>query len=217
MQGRLLERVRSRLRNGEWTERAFARASGLSQSHVNKVLKGTRALSTVSMDLIFSYLTCSVLDLFTESELQAEIDKRRIKTEPTVELSSLSAPLGPGMLWNPAVRADRRFLVPCSVLALARLPVAAQVLGSERITILDLSPRAWQTLDPGMTYAVECGRGTFLKKVRRGRNRFYIFDPGTEDFPLLWQAEPLNPHPVRASVVWQGLLDGGYPSCVVAA
>ena len=43
LQGRVIDKVRERLRNGEMTERGFARSAGISQPHLNKVFKGIRS------------------------------------------------------------------------------------------------------------------------------------------------------------------------------
>ena len=53
---RLLAYVRSQIRNGELTERGFARLIGISQPHVHNVLKGVRNLSPEFFDLALKYL-----------------------------------------------------------------------------------------------------------------------------------------------------------------
>jgi len=66
LQGRLLRSVRSRVQNGELTERRLASLTGISQPHVHNILKGARTLSPEKGDLILRALEMSVLDLFLE-------------------------------------------------------------------------------------------------------------------------------------------------------
>ena len=44
LRGRLVLRLRDMVRNGELTERALARTTGVSQPHIHNVLKGKREL-----------------------------------------------------------------------------------------------------------------------------------------------------------------------------
>jgi hypothetical protein len=53
---KLLAYVRNEVRNGELTERGFARLIGISQPHAHNVLKGVRTLSPQVFDLILKYL-----------------------------------------------------------------------------------------------------------------------------------------------------------------
>lgn len=71
---RLLERVRSLIRNGELSERQFARLTGISQPHVHNVLKGARALSPELADVILAHLRISPLDLLTREELTIHLN-----------------------------------------------------------------------------------------------------------------------------------------------
>ena len=59
---KLLAQVRDRIRNGELTERGFARLIGVSQPHVHNVLKGARKLSPQIFDLILKYLVIIPLE-----------------------------------------------------------------------------------------------------------------------------------------------------------
>jgi len=53
---KLLVYVRRQIRNGDLTERGFARLIGISQPHVHNVLKGVRNLSPNIFDLALKYL-----------------------------------------------------------------------------------------------------------------------------------------------------------------
>jgi transcriptional regulator with XRE-family HTH domain len=52
-----------RIRRGDFTERGLARRVGISQPHLHNVLKGARAMSTETADLILRRLGLSILDL----------------------------------------------------------------------------------------------------------------------------------------------------------
>lgn len=73
---RLVAHLRARIRTGEFTERALARHLGISQPHVNNVLRGRRKLSPEIADDILKFLHCSVLDLYNDRELQASLSAR---------------------------------------------------------------------------------------------------------------------------------------------
>lgn len=65
LQRRLLAEIRSRIRNGDLTERSLARMSGISQPHIHNVLKGTRYLSTVMADQILATMRMDLADLIS--------------------------------------------------------------------------------------------------------------------------------------------------------
>jgi transcriptional regulator with XRE-family HTH domain len=60
---RLVAAIELRIRNGNLSERGFARKVGVSQSHIHNVLKGARALSPAMCDRILEGLELSLLDL----------------------------------------------------------------------------------------------------------------------------------------------------------
>jgi transcriptional regulator with XRE-family HTH domain len=66
---RLLALVRTRVRNGELTERRLARLSGISQPHIHNVLKGDRILSTKVADEIIRALDITLAELLEPGDL----------------------------------------------------------------------------------------------------------------------------------------------------
>lgn len=66
LQARLLVRLDSRLRNGEITVRRLALRAGISQPHLTNILRGRRALTAHTADLILDALDLSLYDLFDE-------------------------------------------------------------------------------------------------------------------------------------------------------
>lgn len=68
---RLVGRLRAKVQSGELTERRIASMTGISQPHIHNVLKGQRALSTHSADVLLRYLELDILDLIEPGELLA--------------------------------------------------------------------------------------------------------------------------------------------------
>ena len=77
LQGRLIECVRWRVRNGEYTERRLAGLVGVSQPHMHNILKGVRTLSQGTADRILRTLEMSVLDLVSQ-EQASRMGERRL-------------------------------------------------------------------------------------------------------------------------------------------
>lgn len=63
LQARLVAMCNERVRNGAVTERGLARLTGISQSHVHQVLKGTKGLTPAMSDRILMALQWNALDL----------------------------------------------------------------------------------------------------------------------------------------------------------
>ena len=204
MQSRLLDRIRMRLRNGEWTERGFARTVALSQPHINKVLKGTRTLSLESMDAIFHALAFSVLDLFTEQELRGELAKRSEIPAARVELRILSSEVGAGCPWNPNFDRESRFQVSSSLVLRADEPVAMQIAGTPEVAVLDVAQPACQILEKAAEYVVEFGNDTLLGTIRRGRGCIYLIPAASACQPTQWKALPLREYTIRGKLIWRG-------------
>src|SRR5438270_662759 len=57
-----LNSLRTRVRNGEVTERSLAKLVGISQPHMHNVLKGVRTLSPEMLDQVLYHLRLSVFD-----------------------------------------------------------------------------------------------------------------------------------------------------------
>jgi transcriptional regulator with XRE-family HTH domain len=75
LEGRLLDHLRRRIRNGELTERQLATITGISQPHVHNVLKGKRMLSMELADTILHILHIDLLDLFTPEEKRESLTR----------------------------------------------------------------------------------------------------------------------------------------------
>jgi antitoxin component HigA of HigAB toxin-antitoxin module len=68
LQKRFVALLRSRIRNGELTERGLARMVGVSQPHMHNVLHGKRTFSVETADDIMRQLRLDVLDLIEPAE-----------------------------------------------------------------------------------------------------------------------------------------------------
>ena len=76
LQGRLVEYLRQRIRNGEITERGLARVTGVSQPHIHNVLREKRLLSIDTSDRMLGRLHLDLLDLILPEDLA---DRKRRK------------------------------------------------------------------------------------------------------------------------------------------
>jgi transcriptional regulator with XRE-family HTH domain len=218
IQTRLLLRIGRLIRNGELTERGFARSSGISQPHIHKVLKGTRNLSTAGFDLLLKSLGCSLLDFVHEDEmaLHRAWDLRR--QARCIEVPLRTTALGPGQPWPADRSRSDLYPIPCSLrpdtarLAIVRLnpdPNMRETLRLCRVAVIDLTSQVTQ--DATSLYAVDRGEDVVLRRVRRGSNRLYLISDQNPDCPLLWEAVPKidsrgNPA-IRGRVIWLNELE----------
>lgn len=65
----LVECIREKISNGEWTERSLARQSNISQPHLHNVLKGVRLLSPEMADRLLEITHMTILDLMEREKL----------------------------------------------------------------------------------------------------------------------------------------------------
>ena len=78
LRSRLISLLQRRVRNGEWTVRALARRSGISQPHLHNVLKGIRQISEENADRLMQAAGLSIFDLLTPDELKGYLEQREI-------------------------------------------------------------------------------------------------------------------------------------------
>lgn len=93
LRGRLLfSLLRSRMRNGELTERGLAHQTGVSQPHIHNILKGHRELTVQVADRILKQLGLTILDLIERDEVVGHMCRMVIltldqRTTPPVAVS----------------------------------------------------------------------------------------------------------------------------------
>jgi transcriptional regulator with XRE-family HTH domain len=212
---KLLAQVRDRIRNGELTERGFARLIGVSQPHVHNVLKGVRKLSPQIFDSILNYFHMSLLDLVPSDELNAYL-QRQLQAR-LAEAPLLNSPLGPGMSWPLGLNRRKRFPLPFpstvvpSSLVMANLSPDPQMhpsLAGYDIALLDTSESVRQKITPEGLYAVDRDGEAVLRYVRPGARVYYLVSDATLDEPGQWErlrvAARDLPEIVKARVRWLG-------------
>jgi hypothetical protein len=220
---KLLVYVRSQIRNGDLTERGFARLIGISQPHVHNVLKGVRNLSPNIFDLALKYLHLSLLDLVPSHELEAHLRRRRIPTR-TTDVPFLDRPIGPGMPWSAILDPHRTFALPLPAveiqanevhanLVMARLvpDPAMRTLAAADLVLLDttrLDTSHQSEFAPRGLYVVERGSETLVRYIRPGAHRYYLATDATLDTPADWESLPVSSTElgvaVKARVRWIG-------------
>jgi len=221
-QYRLLERIRQRIQNGDFTERGFAKLIGISQPHFHNVLKGVRTLSPDIFDLILRQLNSSAFDLYDEREIRDYLS-RRAAPQFVSEAAFLESPAGPGAPWRAELSRREHFPVPLAVHAAPKSIVVARLLRDDRMAVtlasanlaaLDISERARALLAPRGLYAVDRRGGVLLRRLRPGAAALYLVADGAINRPISW--EPL-PHPasawpslVKGRVIWLGREEDRY-------
>jgi hypothetical protein len=213
---RLLAYVRNQVRNGELTERGFARRIGISQPHAHNVLKGVRTLSPEIFDLILKYLHLSLLDLATVEEIEVHLERRRTRGR-VAEVAFTTAPIGPGRPWPTGVNRRRSFpvlfpsiTVPAQMV-MAELkadPAMLATLAPYDIALLDTSTRARCAITPQGLYVVERGGEAVLRYIRSGAHRHYLVTDVDLNQPTAWEPLALSVaqlgSAVKARVLWLG-------------
>jgi hypothetical protein len=191
---KLLAQVRDRIRNGELTERGFARLMGISQPHVHNVLKGVRKFSPQIFDSILNYFHLSLLDLASLEELQAYV-QRQVQAR-LAEAPFLSSPLGPGMPWPSGLNRRKRFPLPFpsmtvpSNLVMANLapdPRMQPTLTDSDVALLDTSESIRSTIAPEGLYAIERSDEALLRYIRPGARVYYLVSDAAMDAPAQWE------------------------------
>ena len=215
LQGRLVAAIRTRVRNGELTERRLARLTGISQPHMHNVLKGIRILSPEIADLILRELRLSLLDLLDSSELAARLDGDAVARVPYGEAPLLQGALGPGHPFPETVSGTDRHPFPEAQLKTLVRPVAARLAGDPSMTstllagdmvLLDQSERRREEIEPDALYAVEHEGQGLIRWVRSGARSIYLVTADSFTSPARWVPVPLAGwrvlEVVKARVVW---------------
>jgi hypothetical protein len=213
---RLLACVRNEVRNGELTERRFARLIGISQPHAHNVLKGVRNLSPEIFDLILKYLHLSLLDLAAIEEIEAHLQRRRGRAR-VAEVPFLESSIGPGRPWPAGVNWRQSFPLPFSSatvpadLVMAKLaadPAMTATLGFFDIALLDISEQRVSSISPQGLYVIERRGEAVLRTIRSGTRNYYLVGDADLDVPAAWERLALSPaqlgDAVKARVCWLG-------------
>lgn len=92
LQDRLARLIKSRVSNGEFTERGLARMAGISQPQMHNFLKGARKLSPDFADRLMLRCGIGILDLFDTRELAERIGYRPVADQSYQGLNGLKKP-----------------------------------------------------------------------------------------------------------------------------
>ncbi len=201
VQESLVEELRRRVRNGESTERALAKLTGISQPHMHNVLKGNRLLSADLADMILQKLQLSILDLIDRQEMVAFLNRNANLEARAVAVPVLEGLLGPGYPLPRQVSSPQVHTVPHEqvvkatqpvVVRLAADPAMADVFAEGDLILLDQSETLRSYLQPHGYYVVNTGAGAIVRAIRRDGNDLLLLagadrdrpDPDTPRLPL---------------------------------
>lgn len=188
IQNRLLEMLRQRLRNGDFTERGLARVVGISQPHIHNVLKGVRVLSPDLGDQVISGLDLSLMELLGVDELGEALMAKQARRLGAQSVPLLAGKLGPedpfpdwraAAAWvaakNPELRALRR---PAFV-PLGADPAVPAVWRRFGYGLLDFDEA--RRSEPGLPgwYALRWRGGGYVRQVRLRERRLAVLGQWT--------------------------------------
>ena len=209
LQRRLVEHIRSRVRNGELTERSLARLTGVSQPHLHNVLKGSRFLSREMADQVLRELRICLFDLLEPGDWPARRPMPGAWDGRAVAI--LAGRLGPGepfpreALWEriPFLEPE---LVNTEDPALARLAedaAMASLFHEGDLALLDRSESRRRAPDAQSYYAIALPAGGLLRRVRRAGDRLHLASlfGGDDSIPV---TDRNMLEVVKAKVVWIG-------------
>ncbi|HUO31583.1 MAG TPA: helix-turn-helix transcriptional regulator [Bryobacteraceae bacterium] len=172
LHSQLLILLKTRVRNGEITERGLARLAGLSQPYVHNVLKGTRLFSMASADQMLHALGINLVDLLT-----ADQDGRvRYRLVPV-----LAGCIGPGCPYPEAVGPEHCSLPAADIQDLIS-PVAARLVpgahhgphfGSGGMVLVDRAEAPRLDPHPDAYFLLDFGADSALGLARRTNHGAY--------------------------------------------
>ena len=217
IQQRLLETVRYRLSNGDFTERGLARVVGISQPHIHNVLKGVRVLSPDLSDVLSAGLDLSLIELFGEEELGEALLAKQASRLGTQAIPILKGRIGPGdpfptlqsiTQWVVAADPELRSLRRPAFVSLGADPAISFAWVSHRYGLLDFDEAGRATPSLPSWFAVRWRGAGYLRQVRVAGQQMEVLgqrvlgaqsDPETIDIGggALLQT-------VRAKLVWVG-------------
>ena len=209
----LLTDLRTRVRNGEATERSLAKMAGISQPHMHNVLKGVRVLSPDLGDRLLKCLQLSLIDFLRSQQQTVNADNRQYFGVPI-----LDGLLGPGHLWPTRLVKTERFPVLCSQLSSLESPVVATLASDARMlpifgggdkVLLNQCRKARREIDSSAYYLVRRGRSGLIRRARvAGRFLFLMTEDGLEK-PWTWERILLDGHKIEHIVRARALFLAG--------
>ena len=217
LQIRLVAVLKSRLRNGELSERRMAHLTGISQPHIHNVLKGVRILSPRAADRILRCFQLSVVDLLRPEDSPDGLCTRGSGSGRFAEVSVLDAWLGPGLPLPRESTSLESHPFPGPFIASLERPLVVRLapdalMGAlfreSDLALLDRAPSKRLLIEPGGLYVVSREGEGLVRRLRWAgpRNLLLVAAScdGREHIELLSLdgSHPLDV--VKAKVVWIG-------------
>jgi hypothetical protein len=191
--------LRTRVRNGELTERGLARLVGVSQPHIHNVLKGVRSLSPELSDQILQHLRLTLLDLIERERMEAHLSF--VHDRGYVYVPLLKGRIGPGCAWPTELSSTERLPFSGSHVAAIVKPVAARLAEDPRmvdiftagdVVLLDQSLRARTVIEDGGLYVVKSATGGIVRRVEMVNGSAYIVADDAKRLPATWRQIDLD-------------------------
>jgi len=200
LHSRLISAVRTRIRNGEISERGLARLTGISQPHIHHVLKGTRLLSRDTADLILERMRIDLADLLASEfgepprPAPAAEEYRLVPLLEGVIGSNCPYPSVTGKELYPFAATEVRRLRKPVAARLAPDPLNAPAFRSGGVLLLDSAPEARLEPDEQGIFTLDLPDGGMVGLVRRARHRFsfWVYRAGGWQSVGVRDREPLD-------------------------
>lgn len=217
IRNRLLDAVRHRLRNGDFTERGLARAVGISQPHIHNVLKGVKILTPNVGDLLIAGLDLSLIELLGAEELGEALLAKQARCLGIHSVPLLVGRLGPDepfpswrtvadwvVAKDPAVRALRR----PAFIRLGADPAISTVWADQGFGLLDFDETCRTEPAEPSWYALRWRGAGYLRQVRLVAQELSVLGQRTleerTDPETIAVGEGSLLQIVRARLVWVG-------------
>jgi transcriptional regulator with XRE-family HTH domain len=196
LQVRLLERLRSIVREGEHSERGLAYVTGLSQPHLHNVLKGVRPLTSEVADQVMRALGVDLLDLLKPEEMGSYLaDLEQERLDPTRLIPLLRGKLAPGEPPLFPYRLESQLRVPGKDLMGINSPAALRsghdpdmvpFLREGDLLLADLRPDPSELIGPDQLYWVSWNGLCGARWVRVGSGCLYLIPFSGWNCPGSW-------------------------------
>lgn len=218
LQEGLVQSVRRRVNNGEYTERGLARMIGISQPHMHHVLKGLRGLTPEVGDALVACLGGSLLDLLDASELGRALVDRSPEQRGNAHIPVLQGYLGPGHVCPDLRQIEDWIPAPWTEHSPAVRPVMMELAPDDRFgrlfprathALVDLDESVRVTPSPSQWYLVRIRNAGILRQVRRQGQTLHVLGQmvigekdEAEELPLAGSSVLQH---VRGLLLWVGL------------
>lgn len=206
---RLIDDLRSRVRNGEVTERRLARVTGISQPHIHNLLKGVRILTPDLGDQILKSLHMSLSDFI---DIPASRRNEMGESDAAIAgryIDLLDGYIGPYHPWPSQISSNARLKVTDPFARRIVNPVGVQaaedvrmdgIFSKNDIAVLDQSLEARNEIDPDGLYLLKSGDHGLIRRCKMSSTALYVFSEDCRTRPSAWQRLPLSAIPIAQMV-----------------